>query len=299
VLNATVLHWEPVHLLSAFTDPSLPPVLLRCAFAGAGLLLGSFLNVCIARLPAHRSVVHPGSHCPQCKSPVRAWQNIPLLSYGLLRGRCHSCRQRIPLRYPLVEAALAGLFLLCAWRMPGLLQAAEAAILCFLLLGLLFMDAETMRLPEAFTFPGIALGLLQSLLPDGGLIPALGLTRAAPFAVPTWPAPARGVAGAVLAAGLLYGIRVLYFALRRREGMGLGDIKLAALLGAWLGVAGAALSLMLGILLAASWGAFQIFRSRENFGAARLPLGAFLCAGGLMTLFDGVPILKWYFHFWR
>jgi leader peptidase (prepilin peptidase)/N-methyltransferase len=288
-----------VQVFLTLNDSPLSPALLGCAFAGAGLLLGSFLNVCIERLPAHRSIVQPGSHCPQCQAPIRAWHNIPLLSYAVLRGRCHSCRQRISMRYPLVEAALAGLFLLCVWRMPGLVQAAEAAALCFLLLGLLSMDAETMRLPNAFTLPGIAVGLLQSLLPGGGLITALALTRHAPFAAPHWPPIVGSLAGAVLAGGLLYAIRGLYFLARRREGMGLGDVKLAALLGAWLGIAGSLLSLLLGILLAAQWGVLLMSRRGKLLGTARLPRGIFVCGGGLATLFVGYQILKWYFHFWR
>ena len=241
----------------------------------------------------------PAPTARSAPAPIRPWQNIPLLSYAVLRGRCHSCRQRISLRYPLVEAALAVLFVLCAWTMPGIGPAVDAAVLCFLLLGLLVMDAETLRLPNAFTLPGIALGLAQSLLPGGGLVPALALTRNAPFSVPAWPPIAGSLAGALLAGGLFYGIRALYFAVRRREGMGLGDIKLAAMLGAWLGVAGAGASLMLGILLAALWGLLMARRLRGDLGSARLPMGAFLCAAGFLTLFSGGAILKWYFHFWR
>jgi leader peptidase (prepilin peptidase)/N-methyltransferase len=292
-----------MHASNAFRDFPLPSAAVALAAAGAGLLLGSFLNVCIARLPHHRSIVRPGSHCPHCKTHLRPWHNIPLLSYAVLRGRCHSCRRRISLRYPLVEAALAGLFLLCVGTMPGIVPAVDAAALCFLLLGLLVMDAETLRLPDAFTLPGIALGLAQSLLPGGGLVPALDLTRNAPFSVPAWPhifsSLGSSLMGALLAAGLLYGIRALYFLVRRREGMGMGDIKLAAMLGAWLGIAGAGLSLMLGILLAALWGLTMARRLRGGLGTARLALGAFLCAGGLLTLFFGGGILKWYFHFWH
>jgi leader peptidase (prepilin peptidase)/N-methyltransferase len=285
--------------MPAFADIPLPPTVVAAAAAGAGLLLGSFLNVCIARLPHHRSIVRPGSHCPQCAVPIRPWHNIPLLSYAVLRGRCHSCRRRISPRYPLVETALAVLFVLCAWTMPGIGPAVDAAVLSFLLRGLLVMDAETLRLPDAFTLPGVALGLAQSLLPGGGLVPALALTRNAPFSVPAWPPIAGSLAGALLAGGLFYGIRALYFAVRRREGMGLGDIKLAAMLGAWLGVAGAGLGLMLGILLAALWGLLVARRLRGNLGSARLPLGTFLCLGGFLTVFFGGVILKWYFHFWR
>jgi leader peptidase (prepilin peptidase)/N-methyltransferase len=184
--------------------------------------------------------------------------------------------------------------------MPSLLIAIDAGIFCFLLLGLLWMDAEMFRLPDTFTLPGIALGLAQSWLPHGGLISALDLTRNAPFPLPEWSPLLSGISGAVFGGGVLYVVRASYFALRRREGMGIGDIKLAAMLGAWMGVAGVMLSLMVGILAAAAWAVSGMRVGRgENTWQARLPLGAFLSAAGLVTLFAGASILKWYFHFWR
>ena len=273
------------------------PLWLALAAILGGLLLGSFLNVCIARLPRHQSIVWPGSHCPQCSALIRPWDNLPLLSYGLLRGRCRDCRRPIPVRYPLVEAALALLFLAAAARFAGPWPLAEAALLCFLLLGLLVMDAETSLLPDSFTLPGLALGLLQTLLPGGGLPSALRLTAHAPFSVPHWPSWISGLLGAAGAAGALLLVRWLYWLVRRRQGMGLGDVKLAAMLGAWLGVAGVALSLALGVLLAALAG--LVLLRRGFTGSARLPFGSFLCAAALITLFTGRAILTWYFSFFR
>ncbi len=274
-------------------------MILTIAIA-AGLLLGSFLNVCIARLPHHRSIAWPGSHCPVCKAPIRPIDNIPLLSFLLLRGRCRACRAHISWRYPLVEAGLAALFVFAAIhfeQQPSALI--EAAALCFFLLGLLLMDWETFRLPDSFTLTGTVIGLAQSLLPDRGLIPALRLARAAPMAVPHLPPVISSVAGALGGAGLLLLIRRLYRLLRQREGMGLGDVKLAALLGAWLGVAGAGLSLMLAVLLGAVAGLLLMARGRQPAKNLRLPFGTFLCAGGLLTLFLGEPVFTWYFSFWR
>jgi len=266
----------------------------------AGLLLGSFLNVCIARLPQHRSIAWPGSNCPNCQTPIRPVDNIPLLSFLLLRGRCRACQARISWRYPLVEAGLAALFACVAVHFGDQPQALiEAAVLCFFLLGLLLMDWEAFRLPDSFTLPGAALGIGQSLLPDGGLLHAVGLTQAAPVALPHWLPVISSLAGALGGAGLLMLVRWLYWLLRHREGMGLGDVKLAALLGAWLGVAGVALSLMLGVLLGAFTGLLMIARRRHAAGTARLPLGTFLCVGGLLTLFLGPSIFMWYFSFWR
>ncbi len=262
----------------------------------AGLLLGSFLNVCIARLPKHRSVVRPPSHCPRCGAAIWPWDNIPLLSFLLLRGRCRACRSRISARYPLVEAGLAALFCLCAGRFASL-PAAEAGVLCFLLLGLLAMDAETWLLPDSFTLPGAALGLVQAALPGGGLGPVLALTGTAPLALPHWHPLVGSLLGAALGAGFLLGVRAVYGLLRKQEGMGLGDVKLAGMLGAWFGVAGVALTLLLAVLGGAVVG-ITLLATRKNDGPLPIPFGIFLCAGGLATLFVGRAVLTWYFHFW-
>ena len=267
------------------------------AATAAGLLLGSFLNVCIARLPRHRSIAWPGSHCPRCAAPIRPWDNVPLLSFALLRGRCRDCRARIAARYPLVEAGLAGLFLGAALRFPVPWNLAEAAVFCFLLLGLLAMDAETFVLPDSFTLPGLAVGLLSTLLPGGGLPGVLRLTASAPVPLPHWPAWLGGLLGAAAGAGALLLVRRLYWLARRQEGIGLGDVKLAAMLGAWLGVAGVGLSLVLGVLLAALAGLALL--QKGSSAKTRLPFGSFLCAAALITLFAGRPILTWYFIFWR
>ncbi len=265
----------------------------------AGLLLGSFLNVCIVRLPRHQSIVWPGSHCPRCAAPIRPFDNVPVLSYSLLRGRCRDCRGWISPQYPLVEVGLAGLFVLCSGLFRSLPYTLEACALCFLLLGLLVMDAKTFLLPDAFTLPGAAMGLLQAGLPGGGLAGSLRLADHAPFPVPQWPPFVGSVAGAALGAGFLLLLRAAYKALRKREGMGLGDVKLAALVGAWLGVAGVALTLVLGVFLGALAGAALALSARKDPGSLRLPFGTFLCAAGLLTIFVGRAILTWYFHFWH
>ncbi len=265
----------------------------------AGLLLGSFLNVCIARLPRHVSIVWPGSHCPACGVSIRPWDNIPLVSFLLLRGRCRSCRKPISVRYPLVEAALAVLFLLAALRVPSPLPLLGAGVFCFLMLGLICMDAETFRLPDSFTLPGTCLGTAFAALPGGGLIGAMRLASHVPLALPAWAAWQSSIAGALLAAGLLSAIRWLYWLIRRQQGMGLGDVKLAACLGAWLGVTGALLTLALAVLLGAVVGLLLLRGTQAGSRASlRLPFGSFLCVAALVTLFVGEKILAWYFHFW-
>jgi leader peptidase (prepilin peptidase) / N-methyltransferase len=252
-----------------------------------GLASGSFLNVCIARLPRHRSIVRPGSACPNCGAAIRAWDNLPLLSFAVLRGHCRNCCWQIPWRYPAVELATAALFLL-AYLHDGLTLAGDgAALLGFLLLGLAVMDAETMRLPDAFTLPGIVLGIAWS-----------GAMRAA-----TTTAHLRNATVSLLCAicaGLLIVlIRRAYYLLRHREGMGLGDAKLLAMIAAWLGPALTGLTLVLGTFTAAVFGIILVGRSRSNAAQTRLPFGSFLCAAALYTLFAGQPILNWYSGFFR
>ena len=272
--------------------------LLPVLAALAGLLFGSFLNVCIARLPRHESVIWPGSHCPLCAAPIRAWDNIPLLSFALLRGRCRACYGRISARYPLVEAALAALFTAAAVRFSQPLWFVEASLLCFLLLGLLVTDAETMLLPNSLTIPGLVLGLAQAALPGGGLIAALKLGAEAPVQLVVWHPLASSVVGSAGAAGSLLLLRALYALVRRREGMGLGDVKLAGWLGAGMGLAGVLLTLVLAIFAAALAGLAMLRRRPASASSLRLPFGSFLCGAGLVVLFFGRVLLRWYFSFW-
>jgi leader peptidase (prepilin peptidase) / N-methyltransferase len=252
-----------------------------------GLAFGSFLNVCVARLPRHRSIVRPGSACPNCGAAIRAWDNVPLLSFAILRGRCRACHWRIPWRYPAAEIATAALFLLAYLRYGLTLAGGGAAVLSFLLLGLAVMDAETMRLPDAFTLPGILIGIAwRGVLPVATL--AAHLQNAA-FSL-LW---------AVCAALLIVLIRWLYYLLRHREGMGLGDAKLLAMIAAWLGPALTGLTFVLGTFAAVVFGlALFAKRPRVN-GQTRLAFGSFLCAAALYALFAGQPIVNWYAGFFR
>jgi len=254
-----------------------------------GLAFGSFLNVCIARLPRHKSIVRPGSRCPQCGAAIRVFDNLPLLSWVVLRGRCRDCRRQIPWRYPAVEFATAALFLLSFLRFRLTLAGIGMAALCFLLLGLAVMDAETLRLPDAFTLPGIALGIIYC-----GLLPAATtgthLLDAALAAL--W---------AALAAMAILIVRSAYYLVRHEEGMGIGDAKLLAMIAAWLGPWLTLLTLVLGVVAAAMLGMVMIaVGPRRGGGAkARLPFGAFLCAAAIYAIFAGRPIVHWYLRFFR
>jgi len=252
-----------------------------------GLAFGSFLNVCISRLPRHESVAAGRSRCPDCGAPIPAMDNVPLLSFLLLRGRCRDCGERISWRYPAIELATAALWMLC-WLEFGLsLQAVGMAVLCFLLLGLAAMDAETMLLPNAFTLPGIALGVVFSGAMCGG----------------GWPERARcagvSLGWAAAAAALILAIRWLYWLVRRREGMGLGDAKVFAMIAAWLGPANALLVFFLAVVGAAVYGVFLTTYddSGSAAGTRRVPLGSFLCAAAIYAAFQGKAVVDWYLGF--
>lgn len=251
-----------------------------------GLAFGSFLNVCVSRLPEHESIVRPASRCPSCGTAIRVSDNVPLVSWTVLRGQCRACRWPIPWRYPAVEFGTAALFLLCFLRFGLSVQGVGMAALCFLLLGLAAMDAETMRLPDAFTLPGIALGVVYAAVLPGGV----GVD---------WRGALASVLSAAVAALAILVIRWAYLAARGAEGMGVGDVKLFAMIAAWLGWRLSLLTLVLGVLAAAAAGVAMLRRSRKPAREARLPFGSFLCAAAIYAIFAGQPIVDWYAGFFR
>jgi leader peptidase (prepilin peptidase) / N-methyltransferase len=276
----------------------------------AGLALGSFLNVCITRLPRHESVVAPRSRCPRCLTPILNRDNVPLLSWMLLHGRCRSCGAQIPIRYPLVEAATATLFLLCYFEFGLTLGAVAAAVLCWLLLGLAATDAEMLLLPDALTLPGIAFGLLYSGFQKSGKLSQFNFSASNHSSVLdlsfafSWKAAVESLIWAACAAILILLIRGLYWLARRREGIGLGDAKLLAMIAAWLGPWQTGLVLLLAAVCATAYGlALIVYRrlrgSAKNPLTVRIPLGAFLCAAGILAIFEGVFILSWYLGLFR
>jgi leader peptidase (prepilin peptidase)/N-methyltransferase len=260
--------------------------MMPCIFFGLiGLLLGSFLNVCILRLPAGESVVTPRSRCPQCKQPIAGWDNIPVLSWIFLRAKCRACGERISWRYPAVELATSALFLLCCFCFSFSWHAAGWALLCFLLLGLVVMDAETLLLPDAFTYPGLVAGIAVAAL-RGGLRGA-GLSA---------------LAAAIAAATLLL-IAGAYYLARRQMGMGMGDVKLLAMLAAWLGLPQTALVLFLSVVVGAIYGLGTILVNRKKnsgpLGQMPVPFGTMLSLAGLYSVFLGDGTLRWYLGFFR
>lgn len=247
-----------------------------------GLAFGSFLNVCISRLPQGKSIVRPPSRCPGCGESIWVRDNLPLLGWILLGGRCRHCGWRIPLRYPLVELAMAALFLLCYLTFDLTVEGVGMAVLCFLLLGLAVMDAETLMLPNAFTFPGIALGIVYAALRGG------------------WRAGIFAALYALAAIALIILIRGAYWLVRRQEGMGLGDAKLLALIAAWLGPWQTLLAFFWGVVAAAAFGLILVLLHRRNPSRSMLvPFGSFLCAAAIFAIFHGQPIIDWYARFFR
>jgi leader peptidase (prepilin peptidase)/N-methyltransferase len=293
-----------------------------------GLLFGSFLNVCISRLPKRESVVRPRSKCPECSAPIRWHDNIPLVSWILLKSRCRDCKVLIPWRYPLVEVATGIWFatvlfqamhsslvgqpvqLSADWWAVHTLDGVGLAILGFLLIGLMVMDWQTMILPDSFTLGGIAIALFLvcsqavflgpnedqvvlsnhhiELTSPGGVTDNGNLFLTGPESLIFGRIAA--VCGVAL---LLLLIRWVYRAVRHRDGMGLGDVKLLALIAAFLGFWPAILSLFLGTLVAALYGAVLLARGKAG-AASRLAFGSFLCLGGLVSALFGNGLINMY-----
>lgn len=249
--------------------------LLPLLIAGLlGVLIGSFLNVCIYRLPRQESIAWPGSHCPQCSHPIAWYDNIPILSYFMLAGRCRHCTEPIPFRYPLVEVLNAAGYVALLWFFGASWITVAYGLFYSALLVVAGTDLSHKIIPNALTFPGIILGLVcaTTILPLGFLGSVLGVFVGGGILwILAWASP------------YLFG----------KEGMGGGDIKLMAMIGAFLGWKPALITIMIGSLLGSLVGvtliAAQIIK-REEY----IPFGPFLVCGALVTLFFGQPILDWY-----
>ena len=277
-----------------------------------GLAFGSFLNVCLSRWPEGESVVTPRSHCRTCGRTLAWWENIPVLSWLALRARCRTCHAKISWRYPLVELIVGALWAAIGWKFVtqmlssdetgmftigppyfGFISAFETSAFILLLVGLAVLDAEYLWIADAATIPAIALGfavpvfyesIMRSHLHTGSRI---------------WVDLGQRAVGALIPAALILLIRWTYWLIRRREGIGLGDAKLMAMLGAWLGLSGALLSFAIGVLLGAIFALIALAvpaarRESTTWLSARLPLGTFLCIGGIISALWGQPLINAY-----
>ena len=242
-----------------------------------GLLVGSFLNVCIFRLPRGTSIVWPASACGSCKRELRWFENIPIVSWVVLGAKCARCKAPISLQYPLVEAITAVLFVLVAATTPfGPQLAARLLFVCALIV-LFGIDLEHQILPNSITLPGIVIGLLFSLIGPPG-----------------WRASLLGV---LLGGGVLYAIAWGYYAVRREEGLGMGDVKMLGMIGAFLGWQAVLLTLVLASFSGALIGVAMIALQRGSMKYA-LPFGTFLALGALVAMLAGQPLIDWYVGFY-
>jgi leader peptidase (prepilin peptidase)/N-methyltransferase len=241
-----------------------------------GLVWGSFVIVVIYRLPLSRSVVFPPSACPSCQKPVAPYDNIPVLSYLLLRGRCRYCGEPISLRYPIVELLVAGASL-AAYQRHGLsIEYGVEFGFVAAMVALVFIDYDHQILPNVITIPGAILGLLLAFVRE-------------PIT------PTEALLGAGLGAGLLFGVAEVYFRLRKVEGLGMGDVKMMAMVGAFLGWKGVLLTLLVGSFLGSLVGLVLMATQGKGLKTA-LPFGTFLGMAATATLFVGGPLMDWYFN---
>jgi leader peptidase (prepilin peptidase)/N-methyltransferase len=247
-----------------------------------GLLIGSFLNVCIFRLPNDLSVVRPRSYCPRCEHPIAWYDNIPLLSYVVLRGRCRHCRERIRLRYLMVELMTAALFFWFVRELGPTLLAGKYCLLSALMVGNTFADLEERILPDEFTLGGTAAFLLLAwFIPIKGGIAEILLMIGNRQWPAQWVSLAESAIGAAIPAGMLWLSGYLFEKIRNKEGLGLGDVKMLASIGAFFGLQGAVLSFMAGAIAGSVVGLLFIWIARKDAGSYPLPFGSFL---GLATI---------------
>jgi leader peptidase (prepilin peptidase)/N-methyltransferase len=265
-----------------------------------GLAIGSFLNVCIHRLPRGDSIVRPRSRCPHCHEPIAAYDNIPVLSYLWLRGRCRHCRGRISPLYPTVELLTGALFVLVYQKFGISPVGAKTLVLGSLLLVLIFTDLRERLLPDRITYAGVLVGFSFALwvpVGDGTAASLLRLVRQE-----SWPAVlvslADALLGSLLGAGLLFALGEIWYRLRHVEAMGFGDVKMMAMVGLFFGLKLTLLTLLVGSLCGSLIGGIYILLARKN-SQYELPLGTFLGVAGVFVLFWGEPLVAAYLRLLR
>lgn len=260
-----------------------------------GLLIGSFLNVCIIRIPARKSIVMPASACPKCGAPIRPYDNIPVLSWVFLGGKCRACKAKISGMYPLVELLTALLFLGCYGVFGLTTEALKWAIFSALVIVLVFTDLRERILPDAVNYTGFVLGLALSFVTpptDGTALWVANRMFEFPPPVPVISF-VDALLGAALGSGLLWLVSEAYFRLRGREGMGMGDVKMMLMVGAFLGAKRTLLTIFAGSLLGSILGlAFMAARRKDS--NYELPFGTFLGMAALLVVFFGTPVVSWY-----
>lgn len=260
----------------------------------AGLLAGSFLNVCIYRLPRDLSVVKPRSHCPACEKTIAWHDNIPVLSYVLLRGRCRHCGAGISWRYPLVELLTAACFAAAITKEGPTLAGVKLCLFCAILITLIFADMEERILPDEFTLGGFVAGLVMTfLVPRNPSVSRLILPASWPDSVLS---TVDSVLAAVAASGSMWFVAVFYEKVRHKEGLGFGDVKMVAMIAAFLGLMPTLLALIIGSVAGAVIGVLYILITRKDMNTYQLPFGTFIGAAALLVGFTGRRMIEWYLH---
>jgi len=260
-----------------------------------GLIIGSFLNVCILRIPSGKSIVLPASACPKCGLAIRPYDNIPVLSYLVLGGKCRGCKTKISPMYPLVELLTGLLFLGCFYAFGISVDTAKWAAFSAIMIVLVFTDLRERILPDVVNFTGLAIGLIFSLFTK----PTDGTSLWIANHLFDYPPPSPvlslvdAILGAAVGSGLLWLVSEAYFKLRGREGMGLGDVKMMLMAGAFLGAKRTLLTILAGSLLGSVLGVAVILARRKD-ADYELPFGTFLGAGALLVVFFGTPLVNWY-----
>src|SRR5690242_2015289 len=282
-------------------DLNLVPPVVGYVIAGVfGAIIGSFLNVVIHRVPLEESIVFPNSRCPSCGAVISFYDNIPVLSYVLLGAKCRKCKEHISFRYPAVELLTATLFVAVAWH-DGL-SAALPFDLVFTsaLLALVFIDAEHMILPNVITYPGIVFAVVARVVipyltgtPHFEDLPSLSQSTLA--GMPIWVTSLVGaLIGALLGGGSLWLMGWTWEKLRGVEAMGLGDVKMMFMVGAYLGWRLTILTIFAGVLTGSIIGIVLMARRRERNMQMLLPFGIFLGLGAIFSLLFGVHLVEWY-----
>ena len=258
-------------------DTTLPPIFFIIVAGAFGAVVGSFLNVCIYRLPIGKSVAWPASACTSCGRELSWYENVPIVSYTVLRGRCRTCHTHISLQYPIVEAITAAMFAgaFYYWG-PTALFASRVIFGCMLIV-LFGIDLEHHLLPNVITLPGIIVGFAFSF-----------------FTEPGWLASLIGI---LVGGGSLYGVAEAYYWVRKEEGLGMGDVKMLAMIGAFLGWKLTLVALMMASLSGTVIGVALIVSKRGGMKYA-LPFGTFLAIGAAVSATVGSAVLNWYLTFW-
>ena len=254
------------------------PVLLAIVFIFA-IAFGSFINVLIYRLPRKISLVSPGSHCPKCDSPIRYSDNIPLLSFILLRGKCRNCGAKISFRYPLIELLAGLLAVISFYHFGPTIKAAETAFLSLVFIPIFFIDLDFRIIPDFFTLPGIVIGVAVSLLPEAFI---------------GWK---ESIIGLIVGGGLFFVVGTIGEFIFKKEAMGFGDVKFAAMLGAFLGWKILLLILILGSFLGSVVGVALIILSKSKNKSSYVPFGPFLVAAAFISIYFGNAVIQAYVNF--